>query len=315
MKNTIDAIINLFRIRKEGRMLSDLTYGTLLVTPAMLVIFFFGLFPLFYAINISLRYVDLTAGPAVPWHFVGLDNFRHALNSNAFISSSLRTLLFAVISVTIQMVAGMTMAFQIYRLKWFKGIIRALFLLPLASAPAAVGMIWRYMYDSDFGVYNAALSAIGLQPINWLGDSSVALYSIIIFDVWQWTPFILVITLAGLQSLPKEPFEAAALDSASTFMVLRRITFPLLSPVLILIFMLRTIDAARLYDPIATITRGGPGAATETVTFFLYRLGLKQFRLDQASAMALIVLFVIICFAGIVLRRLMQSQAERAQSN
>lgn len=295
--------------------MSDGAYGTLLITPAMVVLLFFGVFPLFYAINLSLRHVDLTEGPAAVWKFVGFDNFRHALSSDVFLNASLLTAFFAVVSVGIQMSLGIYLAFMINRLKWFKGIIRALFILPLASAPAAVGMIWRYLYDSDFGVFNAALQAVGLHSLNWLGDSKIALFSIIIFDVWQWTPFVLLITLAGLQSLPKEPFEAAALNGASTFRVLRKLTFPLLSPVLSLVFILRFIDAARLYDPIATTTRGGPGQTTETVTYLLYRIGLKQFRLDQASAMALIIMFVIIMFTSFLLRRLMKKQGERARSN
>ena len=301
--------------KPDSKVMSDKMYSALLVAPAMIVLFFFGLFPLFYAINLAFRYVDLTAGPTTDWSFVGLTNFRYALNNTVFWQSSQRTLFFAIISVSIQMLLGISLAFLINRLKWFKGIIRSLFLMPLASAPAAVGMIWRYLYDSDFGVYNAALQAIGLQPLNWLGDAKIALFSVIIFDVWQWTPFVMLITLAGLQSLPKEPFEAASLDGASTLMVLRRLTFPLLSPVLTLIFILRSIDAARLYDPIATTTRGGPGNATETVTYLLYRVGLKQFRMDQASAMALIILFIIVVFSGLVLRRLMRQQAERARSN
>jgi multiple sugar transport system permease protein len=300
--------------KKKTKVMSDRLYSGLLVTPAMIVLLFFGLFPLFYAINLSFRYVDMTGGPAGMWSFVGLDNFRYALNNLVFMQSLGRTLYFAVISVSIQMLLGISLAFLINSLKWFKGIVRALFLLPLASAPAAVGMIWRYLYDSEFGVYNSFLQTIGLQPLNWLGDAKVALFSIIIFDVWQWTPFVVLITIAGLQSLPKEPFEAAALDGASTLMVLRRLTFPLLSPVLTLIFILRSIDAARLYDPIATTTRGGPGAVTETVTYLLYRVGLKQFRIDQASAMALIILFIIIVFSGVVLRRLMHQQAERART-
>jgi multiple sugar transport system permease protein len=300
--------------KKQPKVLSDRLYGVFLVTPAMIVLLFFGLFPLFYAINLSFRYVDMTGGPAGMWSFVGLDNFRYALNNQVFLQSLGRTLYFAVISVSIQMVLGISLAFLINSLKWFKGIVRALFLLPLASAPAAVGMIWRYLYDSEFGVYNSLLQTLGMQPLNWLGDANVALFSIIIFDVWQWTPFVVLITIAGLQSLPKEPFEAAALDGASTLMVLRRLTFPLLSPVLTLIFILRSIDAARLYDPIATTTRGGPGTVTETVTYLLYRVGLKQFRIDQASAMALIILFIIIVFSGVVLRRLMHQQAERART-
>jgi multiple sugar transport system permease protein len=300
--------------KKKRKAMSDSTYSKLLVAPAMLVLVFFGLFPLFYAINLSFRHVDLTSSAGSVWNFVGLNNFRYALADNVFWQSSGKTLFFAVVSVSIQMVLGIFLAFQINKLKWFKGITRALFLLPLASAPAAVGMIWRYLYDSEFGVFNAALAAVGLQPLNWLGDSKIALFSIILFDVWQWTPYVLLITLAGLQSLPKEPFEAAELDGASTFMVLRRLTFPLLSPVLTLIFILRSIDAARLYDPIATTTRGGPGTATETVTYLLYRVGLKQFRLDIASAEALIIMFVIVVFAGLVLKRLMRQQGERART-
>jgi len=300
--------------KKKNRVMSDSAYSKLIIAPALIVLLFFGLFPLFYAINLSFRHVDLTSSANVVWTFVGLNNYRYALNDTVFWEAFRRTLLFAVVSVSIQMVLGIFLAFQINKLKWLKGIIRALFLLPLASAPAAVGMIWRYLYDSEFGVFNAALIAIGLQPLNWLGDAKIALFSIILFDVWQWTPFVILITLAGLQSLPKEPFEAAELDGASKLMVLRKLTFPLLSPVLTLIFILRSIDAARLYDPIATTTRGGPGTATETVTYLLYRVGLKQFRLDYASAEALIILFIIVVFSSLVLRRLMRQQGERARA-
>lgn len=293
--------------------MSDGAYGMLLVSPAIVILLFFGVFPLIYAINLSLRHVDMTTGSNV-WNFVGLDNFRYALSDKAFIGAFIRTGLFAVISVGVQMSLGISLAFLINRLKWFKGIIRALFLLPIAAAPAAVGMIWRYLYDSEFGVFNAALKVLNIQPLNWLGNKNIALFSIIIFDVWQWTPFVLMITLAALQSLPREPFEAAALDAASNFRVLRKLTFPLLSPVLTLIFILRSIDAARLYDPIATTTRGGPGAATETVTFFLYRIGLKQFRMDHASAMSLIILFIIIVFSGFLLRPLLKRQGEKART-
>lgn len=309
-----DTILEVPRKKKNHKGMSDSLYSILLVTPGMIVLFFFGLFPLFYAINMAFHQVDMSSVGGIG-QFVGLDNFRYALNSKEFWATSGRTLFFAVISVSVQMILGITLAFLVNNLKWWKGIVRSLFLLPLASAPAAVGMIWRYLYDSDFGVYNAALAAVGLPQINWLGDPRFALASIIIFDVWQWTPFVMLITLAGLQSLPKEPFEAAALDGASTFTVLKKLTFPLLSPVLTLIFILRSIDAARLYDPIATTTRGGPGTATETVTYFLYRVGLKYFRLDQASAMALVILFVIVVFSGIVLRRMMREQAERARHN
>lgn len=293
------------------RGLSDRLYSYLLVTPAMVVLVFFGLVPLFYAIYLAFHYADLTAGGI--GQFVGLDNFREALNNPQFWSATGHTLEFTVASVGLEMILGITMAFLINQLKWFKGIIRALFLLPLASAPAAVGLVWRYLYDPDFGVYTSILASLGIRAPNWLGDPVTAMPSIIVFDVWMWTPFVILIVLAGLQSMPREPFEAAELDGASLGMVLRRLTFPMLAPVLTLIFILRTIDAIKLYDAVITMTRGGPGTSTETVTYYLYRIGLKYFRLDQASSMALLVLFVVVVFSGIILRPLMKSQAERSR--
>jgi multiple sugar transport system permease protein len=292
--------------------MSDTWYSILLITPAMLIILFFALFPLSYAINLSLRHVDLTSDVGIG-PFVGLDNYRFALNDKFFWQAARRTLTFAVFAVSIEMVLGIAIAFLLNGLLWGKGVVRSLLILPLAAAPAAVGLVWRYMYHPDFGVYNAIMSALGLPERNWLGAVHLAMPSVILFDVWQWTPFVALIVLAGLQSLPKEPFEAAELDGASTWQVFRRLIFPMLAPVLTLIFVLRTIDAIRLYDAIVSLTHGGPGTATETLTYYLYRLGMKFFRLDQASAISLLFLYVTIIFTGVVLRSMMRTQAERAR--
>jgi multiple sugar transport system permease protein len=294
------------------RAMSDIWYSILLITPAMLIILFFALFPLGYAINLSLRHVDLTSDVGIG-PFVGLDNYRFALNDQFFWQAARRTLTFAVFAVSIEMVLGVAIAFLLNGLHWGKGVVRSLLILPLAAAPAAVGLVWRYMYHPDFGVYNAIMSILGLPERNWLGDVKLAMPSVILFDVWQWTPFVALIVLAGLQSLPKEPFEAAELDGASTWQVLRRLIFPMLAPVLTLVFVLRAIDAIRLYDAIVSLTHGGPGTATETLTYYLYRLGMKFFRLDQASAISLLFLYVTIVFTGVVLRSMMRAQAERAR--
>lgn len=294
------------------RALSDRWYSYLLVTPALVVILFFALIPLFYAINVAFHAVDLTAGGAIG-RLVGLKNFRDMLNNSLFWDAIGRTLTIAVVAVGVEMVLGTALAFLINQLRWFKGPIRALFLLPLAAAPAAVSMIWRYMFDNEFGVYNGILRTMNLPTVNWLGGATTAPLSIILFDIWQWTPFVMLIVLAGLQSLPKEPFEAAELDGASFWMVLRRLTLPMLTPVMSLILVLRSIDTLRLYDPVATMTMGGPGTATETVSYYIYRMGLKYFRLDQASAMSLLMLFAIVVVTGLLLRPLMQYHAERAK--
>lgn len=298
--------------RMPKRAMSDTWYSILLIAPAMLIILLFALFPLGYAINLSLRHVDLTSDVGIG-PFVGLDNYRFALNDQFFWQAARRTITFAVFAVSIEMVLGVAIAFLLNGLHWGKGVVRSLLILPLAAAPAAVGLVWRYMYHPDFGVYNAIMSMLGLPERNWLGDVKLAMASVIVFDVWQWTPFVALIVLAGLQSLPKEPFEAAELDGASTWQVFRRLILPMLAPVLTLVFVLRAIDAIRLYDAIVSLTHGGPGTATETLTYYLYRLGMKFFRLDQASAISLLFLYVTIVFTGIVLRSMMRAQAERAR--
>jgi len=296
------------------KVMSDTKYALVLIAPAMIIIFFFALYPLFYALDLSFRYVDLTSSVGIG-PYVGLDNYRSALNDDAFWDSSKLTVIFAVVVVSVEMTLGIAIAFLLNRLKWFKGAARAMLLMPMAAAPAAVGLIWRYMYHPDFGVFNWLTQQIGLGSYNWLGDVSMALPAVMVFDIWQWTPFVAIITLAGLQALPKEPFEAAELDGASTWQVHSKLTFPLLTPVLTLVFVLRSIDAIRLYDPIVMLTNGGPGTATETLTYHLYRVGMKYFRMDEASAMSILFLYVTIVFCAVILKPLMRHQAEQARQN
>jgi multiple sugar transport system permease protein len=292
--------------------LSDTAYAWLLVAPALVIIFFFALYPLGYAIALSMRHVDLTSSVGIGG-YVGLDNYRTVLKDHQFWSAAVRTVTFAVVVVSIEMAGGIWIAFLLNGLRWFKGVFRSFLLLPLAASPAAVGLIWRYMYHADFGVINFFVSSVGLKEQNWLGDINLAMPSVMLFDIWQWTPFVAIIVLAGLQSLPREPFEAAELDGASQWMVLRRLTFPMLAPVITLVFVLRSIDAIRLYDPIAMLTQGGPGTTTETLTYYLYRVGMRFFRFDQASTMALLFLYATIVFCLVVMRRLMREMSERAE--
>ncbi|MCC6613199.1 MAG: sugar ABC transporter permease [Anaerolineae bacterium] len=301
------------RSAPKRRLLSDSAYSVLLITPAMILILIFALVPLAYAINVSFRFADLTSPRGIA-DFVGLENYHFALKDNFFWASVQRTLQFAISAVVLEMVLGIAIAFLLNEIKWLKGIARSLIILPLAASPFAVGLIWRYMYHPEFGVFNYIVSRLGMPEQNWLGNASLAMPSVIAFDVWQWTPFVALIVLAGLQALPKEPFEAAELDGASRWRVLRTLTFPLLSPVLTLVLVLRTIDAVRLYDAVVSLTGGGPGTSTEVVTFYLYRLGLRFFRLDQASAMSLLFLYATVVFTGLVMRRFMRQMAERTRA-
>ncbi|MQW68164.1 ABC transporter permease subunit [Sinorhizobium medicae] len=290
--------------------MSDRWFSILLIVPAMLVILVFALLPLAYALDVSFRFADLTRGRI--GDFVGLDNYRAVLHDRAFWSSVGVTLKFTLTAVTLEMVLGIAIAFLIHGATAGKGIIRSLMILPLATSAAVTGLFWRYLYDTQFGLINHFLGLVGLPEPNWLGDYTIALWSVILFDVWQWTPFVALIALAGLQALPKEPFEAAELDGASTFRVLRTPTFPMLKPVLFLVLVLRTIDSVRLYDAVAVLTRGGPGTVTETMTFYLYRTGLKLFRMDYASTMAIFFLYAMLVASLFALRPLLTQFSSRA---
>ncbi|WP_322884956.1 sugar ABC transporter permease [Sinorhizobium medicae] len=290
--------------------MSDRWFSILLIVPAMLVILVFALLPLAYALDVSFRFADLTRGRI--GDFVGLDNYRAVLHDRAFWSSVGVTLKFTLTAVTLEMVLGIAIAFLIHGATAGKGIIRSLMILPLATSAAVTGLFWRYLYDTQFGLINHFLGLVGLPEPNWLGDYTIALWSVILFDVWQWTPFVALIALAGLQALPKEPFEAAELDGASTFRVLRTLTFPMLKPVLFLVLVLRTIDSVRLYDGVAVLTRGGPGTVTETMTFYLYRTGLKLFRMDYASTMAIFFLYAMLVASLFALRPLLTQFSSRA---
>ncbi|RVQ74086.1 carbohydrate ABC transporter permease [Sinorhizobium medicae] len=290
--------------------MSDRWFSILLIVPAMLVILVFALLPLAYALDVSFRFADLTRGRI--GDFVGLDNYRAVLHDRAFWSSVGVTLKFTLTAVILEMVLGIAIAFLIHGATAGKGIIRSLMILPLATSAAVTGLFWRYLYDTQFGLINHFLGLVGLPEPNWLGDYTIALWSVILFDVWQWTPFVALIALAGLQALPKEPFEAAELDGASTFRVLRTLTFPMLKPVLFLVLVLRTIDSVRLYDAVAVLTRGGPGTVTETMTFYLYRTGLKLFRMDYASTMAIFFLYAMLVASLFALRPLLTQFSSRA---
>ena len=290
--------------------MSDRWFSILLIAPAMAIILVFALFPLAYALDVSFRLADLTRGGVK--QFVGLENYRVVLQDQAFWSSTWQTLKFTFFAVSLQMILGLAIAFLIHGATIGKGLIRSLMILPLATSAAVTGLFWRYLYDTQFGLINYFLSLAGLPEPNWLGDIDIAMWSVIFFDVWQWTPFVALIALAGLQSLPKEPFEAAELDGASAWRVLRVLTLPMLKPVLFLVLVLRTIDCMRLYDAVAVLTRGGPGTATETMTFYLYRTGLKLFRMDYASTMAIFFLYAMLVASIFALKPLLKQFSARA---
>ncbi len=272
----------------------------LLVLPAMIIVFALSLYPLGYAIRVSFQYNVLS--DALHTHWVGLQNYFDAVHDPLVIGASLRTLWFTFITLLIEMPLGTAIAFLLFKKFRAQGIVRALMLLPLACSPLAIGLIWRFLYSADFGVWTYLVRWIFGRAPDFLGSTQTALGSIVVFDVWQWTPFVTFIVLAGLQSLRQEPYEAAAIDGASGWQIFRRLTLPMLTPLLFLAFLFRLLDLVRYYDGIYAMTQGGPGTATETISWFLYRIGFYQLNMGSASASAIIVMYFVLIIAVIALK-------------
>src|SRR5581483_8031889 len=192
----------------------------------------------------------------------------------------------------------------------FRRFFRVAFLIPMMLTPAAVGYIGRMLFNESQGPINDILKRIGLPAVPWLSNQSLALPSLILLDAWEWVPFMIIVLLAGLQSLPPEVFESAQVDGASSWAIFRHVTFPMLAPVSITVVLIRALEAFKLFDIVMVMTGGGPGTATETVTMYAYTVGMKNGNLGYASAIAYSLLVMVIIFSTIFLNTLRKRAAE-----
>ncbi|NPV54231.1 MAG: sugar ABC transporter permease [Firmicutes bacterium] len=203
------------------------------------------------------------------------------------------TLIFVVFSVALEFLLGFVMALLVSDLE--STSIRAILLLPMLVAPAAAGLIWRIMFQPMFGIINLILQALHLPPQGWLADPKLALPSVILVDVWQWTAFVYLILLAGLKSIPKDPYEAARIDGASSWQMLRHVTLPLLKPTIYVALLFRSMDAFKALDKFITLTDGGPGQATEVLALHIYKVSFRFLEMGYGALLAIVaVIFVII---------------------
>jgi multiple sugar transport system permease protein len=222
--------------------------------------------------------------------FVGLRNFQELFTSETVYWAGVRnTIVFAICAVTAQMVLGFSMALLVRRAsKLSRSILTAIFLLPIVIPPIVIGAMWRLLLGRDFGIVNSLLAFLGLPLVDWLGDPRFALMSVIIVDVWHWTPFVFLLTLAGLESLDQEVFEAAKLDVINRWQELRYVTIPLMMPTLLITLAFRMILSFKVFDEVFLLTGGGPGTATEVINFSINRVFFAQDRVGMGSAMSLI---------------------------
>jgi multiple sugar transport system permease protein len=211
-------------------------------------------------------------------------------------------------AVGLQTVLGFSIAYLISRRVRGRGALTTMFLVPMMLAPIVVGLFWKFMLDTQFGVVNSLLGSLGIGRVEWLTQQRLALVSLIIVDTWQWTPFIMLIALAGLTAVPKYLYEAAEIDRASEWFKFRRITFPLVWPLLLIAIMFRAIEAFRLFDLVYILTGGGPGGTTETLSFQVYKVAFFGFDTGRAAAYGILMVIVVILASQLYLRYLHRLQ-------
>jgi len=271
----------------------------LFIGPAVVWILAFTIFPLLYALYTSLysfRYGQRLG-------FTGLENFARLFTDSNLLSSLRITLTFVVGTVTVQMVLGVALALLLSREIRGSNLIRGVATLPLFATPVAVGYLAITLYYERNGPLNSLIRALGGENIPWLSDPTWALVAVILVDIWQWTPFVFLITLAGLQSLPSELYDAARVDGASAAQNFRFLTLPLLAPLLWLILLLRMVEAFRVFDIPTSLTLGGPGRATEVYSLYTYRTALRFFDHGYAAAQGILLLVIVMFIVTLIFTR------------
>jgi multiple sugar transport system permease protein len=255
--------------------------------PAVLFIALMMAFPITYTLWMSFTKWSMSA--VQPPKFVALENYAKMLGADArFWHAAGRTFSFTIAAVAGETVLGIALAMLLNRDFPGKNVVKTLFLLPMVATPVAIGMVWLLMFEPSIGFMNYAIGLFGIAPQRWLASEAGALPSLVLVDIWQWTPMIALIVLAGLVSLPSDPFEAAAVDGATPLQVFWRITLPMLRPTIIVAVILRSIDALKTFDIIYAMTQGGPNYATETLNLYGYTLGFGYFQMGAASTLLMI---------------------------
>ena len=282
--------------RAASRGMSDIAIRNLFIIPTIVFLIVFNIFPLLYSLGYS--FTDFRASTNAPANFVGLDNYRALLNDPNIWSNFTITAKYVIVSVAGQVVVGFGIAMLLNREIPYKGLITTLLLLPMMLSPVVVGLFWKLIYDPSWGILNHAL---GLGKIAWLTDANLALYAVAITDIWMWSPFVMLLSLAGLSAVPKHLYEAAAIDRAGPFYTFFRITLPLVAPILMIAIIFRTMEAFKTFD-LAYIMSGQP--TTEVISITLYKMAFQQWQTGLSCALAYIMLIMVLAITNIYVKYL-----------
>ena len=273
----------------------------LMLMPATILLVGLTLFP--FIVSLILSFTDYSLLRPGQTKFIFLDNYIELMKTDEFWIALRVTVVFTVLAVFIQVVLGVVFATLLHNENTNVSLLRTLYLLPLAITPIAATFTFRLMFNPSLGVLNYFMKLLGLEPQAWLASPNTAMFSLIIVDTWQWTPFILLICLGGLASLPSEPFEAAKVDGASSWQIFTKITVPMLYPFIGLALLFRSIDAFKTFDIIYVLTSGGPGILTRTLNLYAFKHEIEYLSMGYAGSIAIVMLIITIVVAQIFLRK------------
>lgn len=281
--------------------MSDGAFITTLMAPTMIVLFAITLYPLFYNIYLAFHSVFLS-DPNAPRTFIWFENFVSIFTNKKVLSSLLRSLIYTAVVVTVEFFLALAIAAFLNREFFGKRILIPFLILPLMVTPVVSGLIWKYMFNGEFGIIGWVLMSLGFETFSLLSHPFWAFVGVVIQDIWHWTPFLILLFYTGLISLPREPFEAASIDGATNWQVFKDITIPMLRKIFLIGILLRTMDAFKIFDEIYMMTQGGPGNATEMVNYYVYRNTFRYFNMGEGAALALVVLIIIIIISNIFIK-------------
>ena len=271
---------------------SESVWRRLALTPSLGVFMLLSLLPVANLIAMSMHQIRWEDGSAT-WEYIGAAHYVRLSADTLFRKGVYNTLIFSVVGVSLQIVIGFFLAWAVSRIGRGRVVYRTIFILPILVPGILIGAIWKLMLNYDFGLANSLIGVFGFLPVDWLGTASLALPSVIMVDIWHWTPFCFLLLLAGFESLPQELHEAALVDGANAWTELRYVYLPIMMPVIAVTFLFRFMTSLKVFDEIYLLTGGGPGSSTEVVSYTIYRTFFTQDQMGYGSAMSVAVLFVI----------------------
>jgi multiple sugar transport system permease protein len=276
-------------VRKES--------GHRFVAPALALLFFVTVYPIMYVFYLSLNRKLLIFNVS---RFVGLENYLFLLKDDRFWTAFINTTYFTLVSVSLEVLLGLSVAVLLDRSLKIKGLLRAVVLIPWAIPTVVSAKMWEWIYNADFGILNYLIGS----KINWLGSPFLAINAAVFMDVWKTTPFVAILLMAGLKVIPQELYQAARIDGAGRWTIFKKITLPLLKPVILIVLIFRTLDAFRVFDAIYVLTGGGPANTTETLSIYAYKVLFQTLQFGYGSALSVIVFLCVASMSLIYIKAL-----------